>query len=108
MNTKSTCKVLALTAAGLFVLVGCGGSNGGEETGALNISLTDGPVHDAEAVVIEFTGLELKPAGGPPEFFELNSESCDEYDTSGNCSIDLLMNSKVYFNYLRTKAENQS
>jgi hypothetical protein len=81
---------MALMAAGLFGLAGCGGSSGGEETGTLNISLTDGPVHDAQSVVIQFTGLELKPAGGPPELFDLNSESCDEYDADGYCNIDLL------------------
>ena len=58
--------------------------------GTLNIGLTDGPVDNAVAVVIQFTGLELKPAGGPPEIFDLDAASCDDFNTAGYCSIDLL------------------
>lgn len=90
MNAKWICKIPALMAAGLFGIAGCGGSSGGDGTGTLNIGLTDGPVDFAASVVIQFTGLELKPAGGPPEIFDLNADSCDDYDMNGYCSIDLL------------------
>lgn len=91
MNSKWICKIPALMAAGLFGLGGCDGSIEDDATGIMNIGLTDGPVDNAEAIHIQFTGLELKPAGGPPERFDLNSDSCDEFDTAGNCTIDLLL-----------------
>ena len=90
MSFKRICKVLAVIASGTFGLAGCGGSSGGEATGTLKIGLTDGPVDNAVAVFIQFTGLELKPAGGPPEIHELDASSCDDFDTAGNCTIDLL------------------
>jgi len=91
MNSKWICKIPALMAAGLFGLAGCDGSVEDDATGIMNIGLTDGPVDNAGAIHIQFTGLELKPAGGPPERFDLNSDSCDEFDTAGNCTIDLLL-----------------
>lgn len=89
MNRKRTTRTLTLIATGLVGLAGCGGSSG-ESTGTLNIGLTDGPIDSAEAVVIQFTGLELKSAGGPPEVFDFDPDACDSIDSTGSCSIDLL------------------
>ena len=90
MYAKWTCKISALIAAGLFGLAGCGGSSGDEATGTLNIGLTDGPVDNAAAIYIQFTGLELKSAGGPAEIYPVDPDSCDMADTAGNCVIDLM------------------
>ena len=90
MNTKRTIRILTVIATGLVGLAGCGGSSGGASTGTLNIGLTDGPIDSAAAVVIQFTGLELKSAGGPPEVFEIDPDACDFDDSTGSCSIDLL------------------
>lgn len=90
MNRHCIYKFLALAAGGLYGLAGCGGSDGGEPMGTLNIGLTDAPVDNAVAVVIQFTGLELKSAGGPPQIFPLDKDSCDEYSSAGYCSIDLI------------------
>lgn len=60
-------------------LAGCsGGGDGGglapdepgegNPTGQLTLAITDAPVDDATAVVVEFTGLELKPSGDVPPF----------------------------------------
>jgi len=87
----------------LGVLVGCGGGASTGNTGQLNIALTDGPVEKADHVVVAFTGIELKPAGGPAlPVVTMNESSCDTFDTStGTCSIDLLTltgtNRKVVF-----------
>jgi hypothetical protein len=46
------------------LLSACGGSNGGPGTGTLNLEITDSPVDDADAVVVVFTGVEVKPVNG--------------------------------------------
>jgi hypothetical protein len=49
-------------------LAGCGGGadgKAGARTGTLKLGITDAPVDAAEAVVVQFTGVELKPANGP-------------------------------------------
>lgn len=48
---------LSLTACG-------GGGGGGSSTGTLNLGITDAPVDNADAVWVEFTGIEIKPANG--------------------------------------------
>lgn len=52
-------------AAASVVLVACGGSSSWTSgSGSLSLSITDGPVDDAEAVVVAFTGVAIKPADG--------------------------------------------
>jgi hypothetical protein len=46
------------------LLVGCGGGGGGDGTGAISLQVTDAPVDGVEQVVVEFTGVTLKPQGG--------------------------------------------
>lgn len=54
--------VVATSAA---LLAACSGSDGGGgQTGFLSVGITDAPVDMAEAVVVQFTGVELKPRGG--------------------------------------------
>ncbi len=91
MTRTRTNTHVALLIGALLGLAGCGGgSGGGAATGTLSLGLTDSPV-DAEAVMIQFAGLELKPAGGPPELYEFNPEACDEYDSFlKTCTINLL------------------
>ncbi|NHA15507.1 DUF4382 domain-containing protein [Thioalkalivibrio sp. XN279] len=64
MLTLKTTLGLSVLAAGALALAGCGGSDDGN--GLLTVQLTDSPVDDAAEVVVVFTGLELKPAGGEP------------------------------------------
>jgi hypothetical protein len=57
----------ALVLAAAAALAGCGGggSDGMQSgTGTLRVGLTDAPVDQADAVVVQFTGVELKPMGG--------------------------------------------
>ena len=56
----------ALVAAATL-LAACGGGGGGDasaKTGSLTLGITDAPVDVADAVVVQFTGVELKPKGG--------------------------------------------
>jgi len=80
----------AIAASGALGLAGCGSSDGGSgsDTGNLTIGLTDGPVESAHSVVVEFTGIEIKPADGPPEVF--NECDGDPSTTNDVCTIDLL------------------
>ena len=55
---------LALTAFSIVALAGCGGGGGGNGTGSLSLALTDAPVDGVDQVVVEFTGVTLKPQGG--------------------------------------------
>jgi hypothetical protein len=60
-----TCVVLVAVSAAL--LLGCGGGDSQATpsgNGRLTLSVTDAPVDGATAVVVRFTGVELKPAGG--------------------------------------------
>lgn len=75
------------------------GSTSGDvaAVGRLNLAVTDAPVDAATAVVVEFSGVEIKPASGAAvEFYfcaaeedavTVSEEPCDE---PGTRSIDLL------------------
>lgn len=59
-------KTAVAAAIGLgLTLAGCGGDEGGTST--LGLSITDAPLDGVSTVWLQFTGVELKPAGGPPE-----------------------------------------
>lgn len=83
---------IAAVAALLAVVTGCSSGGGGSGTGTLTLGLTDGPVDGAKNVVIAFTGIQLKPSGGPPMApIVMDAQSCDNFDAAtGTCSIDLL------------------
>lgn len=61
----------------LLTLGACGGgSDGGgsdSRTGVLKLGITDAPVDGAEAVVVQFTGVELKPKEGAPFSIDFSS-----------------------------------
>jgi len=60
-------RTVLLTIAALG-LAACGGGGGGggsaSSTGTLKLGITDAPVDAADAVVVKFTGVELKPMNG--------------------------------------------
>jgi hypothetical protein len=66
-----------LAAALLLTLAACGGGSGGgstgSSTGVLKLGITDSPVDGAEAVVVQFTGVELKPREGAPFSIDFTS-----------------------------------
>ena len=80
---------LVLTMSAFLGLVGCGGSGGSPATGELSLKITDMPIDHAEEVVVVFSGVELKHAGGPP--FSINFCDPDDLVDRPNCkSIDLI------------------
>ena len=64
---SSYVKLLAVSAAGAL-LAGCGGSS--SDNGQLKLAITDAPVDLADAVVVAFKGIEVKPADGPAFMLE--------------------------------------
>jgi hypothetical protein len=74
MNTSRLVLVGAVTA----LLAACGGSDDDTgATGTLKLGVTDAPVDVADAVVVQFSGVELKPVGGPPFSINLAPRSID-------------------------------
>ena len=61
---------LLVTSAALLASCGGGGSSGG--TGMLNLGVTDSPTDDAQQVVIQFSGIEVKREGAAPQIFTLS------------------------------------
>ena len=81
---------LSMLATGALALVGCGGSDDG--AGLLTVKLTDSPVDEATEVVVVFTGLEIKPAGGESISVDF-LDFCEPEDAISECAtrrIDLL------------------
>ena len=52
----------ALMFSSALVITGCGSSSSGSDTGKLTLGLTDGPVDNAEQVVVTFNAVELHGA----------------------------------------------
>jgi hypothetical protein len=72
MDTRTAGRALILSLP-LLALAACGGGSSGDDDGGqgqLSVGVTDAPVDGANRVVVEFTGIELKPQSGPP--FEFN------------------------------------
>lgn len=61
MNNNIKCNISGLLAASIVVLAGCGGSGSGNSpaTGFISLGVSDGPIHDADAVCITFDEIEL-------------------------------------------------
>lgn len=56
---------IALPAVVAIALAACSNSDNNDDTaGTLQLSVADAPIDDASAVVVRFTGVELKPAEG--------------------------------------------
>jgi Domain of unknown function (DUF4382) len=55
---------LMLAGSTLLALGACGGGTSGSTTGTLKLGVTDAPVDVADAVVVQFSGVELKPVNG--------------------------------------------
>ena len=70
MHASRNTLLIGLCAA---LLTGCGGGSGGSgssRTGDLTLRVTDAPVDSATAVVVEFTGVELRGASNQTFHFD--------------------------------------
>jgi len=68
MKTRNLCELGAIMATCL-VLSACGGSSSSSDsssgTGSLSLAIVDAPIHDAQAVTVNFIGAVVKPEEGP-------------------------------------------
>jgi len=71
---RTTAKALVVTVTAAL-LAACSGGDGGDKarTGTLKLGITDAPVDHAYAVVVQFTGVEIKPMGAEPISFDFSS-----------------------------------
>ena len=73
------------------VLASCGGGSSDGATGMVSVAITDAPVDQANAVVVEFTGVALRPAGGEEIIINFDSpRSIDLLALQGGDSAALL------------------
>ncbi len=82
----------------LGLVAGCGGSggSGGEKTGFIAIGITDAPVDIVSAVVVEFTGVTLKPASGDEIVVTFDTpKSFDLLTLTGGLTAELLQETEV-------------
>jgi hypothetical protein len=83
-------------ATGIAILLaGCGGSSGSADTGYLSLGISDGPIHSALKVCIEFNGVELK-GQGPAEYIPVDPPiSVNLLDFQGNNAAPLLASEEL-------------
>ncbi len=84
MNFNGLYRSLVLPPLALgLVACGSGGSSddGGAGTGTVNVSITDAAVDNAEKVLVQFTGVTVKPAEGEALSLALSgdSQTCAQY-----------------------------
>lgn len=97
--------VLVGTVAALLAACG-GGNDDSRATGTLKLGVTDAPVDVADAVVVQFTGVELKPVGGEAFSVDVPPNSIDLLDQQGTQRAMLLEGATVpagEYEWLRLK-----
>lgn len=75
-----------IAVAGLALAVTACDSNDSASTGSLSVGVTDAPVDTTQKVIVEFSGVEIKPADGESISFDF-TERCTTDPAS--CQIDL-------------------
>lgn len=105
MNNARLFFLATLTAA-LVILPGCDDGGG---TGKLSLAITDAPVDGATAVVVQFTGVEVKPADGSARSFDFDApRQIDLLALTGTDSELLLEDAEVpsgRYNWVRLKVD---
>lgn len=92
---------------GLIGIASCGGSGGasGEKTGFIGIGITDAPIDSVSAVVVEFTGVTLKPSSGAEIVITfVEPKTFDLMTLTGGLTAELLPETEVpvgEYNWIR-------
>jgi hypothetical protein len=99
MKNRTKRSAFFVLAASTVVLAGCGGSGSGSvetgTTGFLSLGVSDGPIHSAKKVCIEFTEIELK-GSGPSTTVTLDApEKVNLLDFQGDNAMPILTNHEL-------------
>lgn len=93
-------KTLLLSGIAALTMAGCGGSGGEtpapEAVGFLSLGISDGPIHSAQRVCIEFNSIEMKQMGGDSILVEFDEpEKVDLLSFQGANAMPLLVNHEM-------------
>ena len=87
---------LSLSSLIVLLLTACGDSSSDSGSALMTLNITDAPVDDAEAVVVQFTSVELKASGEDDSFFEFDDpKTIDLLQLQGSNSQALLENVEI-------------
>lgn len=99
MHFSDSFRYMAMATAlgGALALTACGGGGGGgSSTGSLNLSVTDGPVEQADNVWVQFSAVTFKPSDGEPFTIDIDpAQRVDLLDQQNGNSELLLENQTV-------------
>lgn len=96
MIVKDHVTILTAALALAVALTACSSGSSGPSTGQLSLSVSDGPVHDAIEVCLEFDEIEVKKANSPPETITgLALQQVNLLEFQGPNSAPLLMDVTV-------------
>lgn len=103
MRTLTNRLLVTGALLGATFLSACGGGNG--TTSRFSLAITDGPIDGADAVVISFDSIELKPKKGDSLVINLDqAATINLLDYQGEVSAQLLNNAEVEsgeYNWIR-------
>lgn len=97
MNNRMKRSLLGLMMVSLAGLVACGGSGQSSEsatTGFISLGVSDGPIHEAEAVCITFDEIELHGNSGTSTIFDLD-ETIDLLNFQGTDFAPLIQSAEL-------------
>lgn len=113
MNYANAIKGLCAAALATMVLSGCNevvDANLG--TGTVSIGIKDAPVDGAQAVVVSFTGIELKPYSGEPITINFATPRTIDLLTLQGTTTSLLLDGETVtggkYNWLRLKVNESA
>ena len=83
-------KVTLLASSLALALTACKSDDDEPGKGELSIAITDAPIDEAEAVVVQFTGIEIQGQGERHVFDFSEAKTIDLLQLTGDESLDLL------------------
>ena len=110
MTTVRPLPVLLLTGIAALAIGGCGsGGDSGSETGTLALGITDAPLDFAAAVVVTFSGVELKPHGGQAFTIDFATPKTLDLMTLQGVNRSLILDGEIVpagdYEWMRLKVE---